>query len=173
MTTSEKRLLGILGLIALGGGLFTGGKAAWHKQSALETERAELRASQAEAMIDLQTESTWAARRAWIQAHQPVLRDEVDTGAQTLDSIVKSAQDQHLEIQERNLGQMQRGPAGARIETEIKVKGSLESLCRWIAALQQPENFYAIDLFSLQADPDQKSTDCSLRIARIFREGNK
>ncbi len=32
-----------------------------------------------------------------------------------------------------------------------------------------PDNFYAVTLFSLKADSDQKSFDCTLQIARYFK----
>jgi hypothetical protein len=169
-TNSEKFLLGVLGLVVLGGILFFGGKALNQKQQALDLSRASLRADQAEAEVDLQKKYLWMQRRAWIKDHEPAFGEEGDTRAQVLNYVVKGARDHHLEILEQNLGDVQHGPGGARVNVEIKIKGSMEALCRWLAALQKPESFYALSLFSLKADQDQKSMVCTLQIARYFQE---
>ena len=85
--------------------------------------------------------------------------------------MVKGARDHHLEVQEQNLGDVAHGPAGAKVQAEVRVKGGMEALCRWLADLQQPGNFYAVDLFSLKADQDEKSMVCTLHLSRYFQEG--
>ena len=169
-TNPEKFLLGILGLVVLGGGAFFGGSALLDRQRALEHERKILHADQLEAMADLQTKFLWDQRLGWLRAHQPMLGDANDTQAQLLNFLVKGARDHHLEIDEQNLGPIQHGPGGAKVAAEIKLKGSMEALCRWLADLQQPQNFYAVDFFSLKVDPDQKSVVCEVHISRYFRE---
>jgi hypothetical protein len=52
----------------------------------------------------------------------------------------------------------------------VKVKGSMEALVTWLTGLQKPEQFFAISLFSLRADEDQKSMVCTLQIARYFKD---
>jgi hypothetical protein len=170
-SNSEKFLLGILGLIVLGGAVYFGGDALEKKQRDLDNQRAELKADNAEAQVDLLQAPVSAQRQKWIHDHEPAFGEEDDTRAQVLNFIVKGARDHHLEIQEQNMGQVQHGPGGARVEAEIKIKGGMESLSRWLADLQKPESFYAVDFLSLKADPDQKSVICSLRVARYFREG--
>jgi hypothetical protein len=172
-TSSEKFLLGVLGCVILGGVVFFGGKALWQKQAALDLEGASLRADNAEARVDLQQEPLSAQRQKWIRDHEPVLGEEGDTRAQVLNFVVKGARDHHLEIQEQNLGEVQHGPAGAKVGSEVRVKGSMEALCRWLAELQKPASFYAIDLCSLKADQDMKSMICTLHVSRYFREGGR
>jgi hypothetical protein len=48
----------------------------------------------------------------------------------------------------------------------------MEGLVNWLTALQKPDQFYAVSSFSLQADQDQKSMICTLRIARYFKDGS-
>ncbi len=67
---------------------------------------------------------------------------------------------------------VQHGSAGTRVNVAIKVKGSMEGLCQWLSDLQQPAHFYAVTLFSLKADQDQKSMVCTLQLARYFKEGS-
>jgi hypothetical protein len=172
-TSSEKFLLGVLGLVVLGGVVFFGGKALLQKQAALDLEGASLRADNAEAQVDLQQEPLSAQRQKWIRDHEPLLGEEGDTRVTVLNFVVKGARDHHLEIQEQNMGVVQHGPAGAKVGSEVRVKGSMEALCRWLAELQKPESFYAIDLCSLKADQDMKSMVCTLHVSRYFREANQ
>jgi hypothetical protein len=172
-TNSEKFLLGLLALVIFGGVIFFGYKALGQRQLALNLERASLKADQTEAEVDLQQMPLWAQRQDWIKNHEPLFGEEGDTRAQVLNFVVKGARDHHLEIQDQNLGDVQHGPGGVKVNAEVRVKGSMEGLCRWLAELQKPESFYAVDLFSLKADQDQKSVDCTLRVARYFREGGQ
>jgi hypothetical protein len=172
-SNSERALLGVLGLVILGGALFFGFKTLNQKQRAADLERATLRADNADAMLDLQQEHLWAKRAQWIKDHEPISPDEGDARAMVLSFVVKGARDHHLEVQEQNPGEVQHGPGGAKVESELRVKGSMEGLCRWLAELQKPEDFYAVDLFSLKADQDEKSMVCTLHISRYFREGEK
>ncbi len=169
-TKSEKFLLGVLGLVVLGGVVYFGGNALEKKQQALDHQRAELKADNAEAQVDLMQEPLSAQRQRWIKDHEPAFGEEGDTRAQVLNFVVKGARGYHLEIEEQNLGAVQHGPGGVKVEAEVKIKGGMEPLCRWLADLQKPESFYAVDFFSLQADPDQKSVVCTLHVARYFRE---
>jgi hypothetical protein len=172
-TDSEKFLLGVLALVILGGGMFFAYKALNQRQLAFNLERASLKADQAEAEVDLQQMPLWAQRQAWIKDHEPPFGEEGDTRAQVLNFVVKGARDHHLEIQDQNLGDVQHGTGGAKVSAEVKVKGGMEALCRWLAELQKPASFYAIDLCSLKADQDMKSMVCTLRVSRYFREGGK
>jgi hypothetical protein len=172
-TNSEKFLLAVLGFVALGGVTFFGQKALNQKQQALNLERAALQADKAEALVDLQEESLWSRRANWIQDNEPRFGDQDDTRAQVLNGIVQGARDHHLEIIDQNLGEVEHGAGGAKVNAEVRVKGDMAGLCRWLADLQKPASFYAVDLFSLKADADQKSMDCTLRLSRYFREAGK
>ena len=172
-TNSENFLLSVLGLVLVSGALFFGGKALNQRERSVDLEKASLRADNAEAAVDLQQEAAWAERKQWILDHEPAALEPGDASAQVLSYVVKGARDHELEVQEQNLGAVQHGPAGEKVESEVRVKGSMEGLCRWLAELQKPETFYAVDLFSLKADQDEKSMVCTLHISRYFREGGK
>ena len=105
--------------------------------------------------------------------HEPVLGDEGDAKAQVLAYVVKGARDDNkLEIMEQSVNDVQHGAAGTRVNVSVKVKGSMQGLCKWLTDLQKPDQFYAISSFSLQADQDQKSMVCTLQIARYFKGGS-
>ena len=170
-TNSEKFLLGVLALIAVGGAVFFGGSALLDHQRLLERQEKSLHADQLEAMVDLQEEPLWTKRAQWLAAHQPAVGDAGTTQAEMLHVIVQGARDHHLEIADQNLGPLTHGPGGARVSAALKIKGSMEALSRWLAELQQPSQLYAVDSFSLKADADEKSVICELHLSRYYREG--
>jgi hypothetical protein len=172
-TKSEKILLGVLGLMLLGGGSFFGWQTLQQKQIALSRERISLKADQDQAMFDLQKMPLWTQRADWIKKNEPPFGEEGDTRAQVLNFVVKGAREHHLEVLDQDLGDVQHGPGGAKVTAIIKIKGSMEALCRWVAQLQDPASFYAVDLFSLKADLDQKSMVGTLHVSRYFKEGGK
>jgi len=168
-TKSEKVLLAILvGILFMGGNYF-GYRWLAQRQSALQLTYAGLRADQAEAKVDLLESDLWAQRAAWIGGHEPALGDEGDAKAQVLEYVLKGARDNKLEIMEQSLNDVQHGAAGTRINVSVKVKGSMESLVKWLTDLEKPDQFYAVSSFSLKADQDLKSMVCTLQIARYFK----
>jgi hypothetical protein len=169
-TNSERYLLCALGLVFVGGAIFFGDKALNRREQALELQRSSLQAARVAGEVELQQMPLWTKRAQWIRDHEPVMGDEGDMRAQLLAFAVKGARDHHLEVLDQSVGDVQHGPGGAKVEAELKLKGGMESLCRWLAELQKPTSFYAVDSFSLKADNDQKSMVCSLRIARYFRD---
>ena len=168
-TNNEKVLLLILAAMLFVAGNYFGYRWLSQKQSSLQLADAQLRADQAEAQVDLQQSDLWAQRKTWISDHEPTLGDEGDAKAQVLNYVVKGAHDNKLDIMEQSLNDVQHGAAGTRINVSVKVKGSMQDLCKWLTNLQKPDQFYAISLFSLKADQDQKSMVCTLQIARYFK----
>jgi hypothetical protein len=140
------------------------------KQKTLDLTYRSLRADQAEAKVDLVDSGLWDQRTAWIAAHEPPLGNEGDAKAELLESVLKGARDNKLEIVEQSLNDVQRGAAGAKVNVSVKVKGSMDALVKWLVDLQKPEQFFAISSFSLRADQDQKSMVCTLQIARYFKD---
>ena len=169
-SNSERFLLGVLGMVVVGGAMFFGFKALKQRQQALDLELATLKADKTASEVELEQMPMWTRRAKWISDHEPAMGDEGDTRAQFLAFAVKGARDHHLEVLNQSVGDVQHGPGGAKIDAEIKLKGSMEALCRWLAELQQPIDFYAVDSLSLQADQDQKSMVCTLKLARFFKE---
>jgi len=172
VTRNEKHLLSLLAAILFAGGNYFGYRALAQKQSSLQLDYLQLQGDQAEAKVDLQQSDLWAQRKAWIRDHEPVLGDEGGAKAQVLEYVLKGARDNKLEIMEQSLNDVQHGTAGARVNVSVKVKGSMQGLCKWLTDLQKPDQFYAISSFSLRADEDQKSMVCTLQIARYFKEGS-
>ncbi len=172
VTKGEKTWLLILVAFVFVSGNFYGYRILAQKQSALKLAEAGLRADQAEAKVDLLDADLWAQRTAWIHDHEPAMGDEGETHAAVLAFVKKGADDNKLVVMEQSLNDIQHGEAGTRMNVSIKVKGSMQGLCKWLADLQKPDQFYAVSSFSLKADQDQKSMICTLQIARYFKANN-
>ncbi|HEV3272860.1 MAG TPA: hypothetical protein VGZ93_11825 [Candidatus Methylacidiphilales bacterium] len=172
-TKNEQVLLAILVALLFASGNFYGYRWLAQKQSSLDLTRSELQADQVEAEVDLQQSDSWATCQAWIRDHEPSLGDEGSAKGQVLEYVVKGARDNKLEVtDQQTMNEVEHGAAGTRVNVSVKVKGSMEGLVNWLTALQKPDQFYAVSSFSLQADQDQKSMICTLRIARYFKDGS-
>jgi hypothetical protein len=169
-TKSEKALLSALAAIVFVGGNYFGYSLLAQKQSSLQLASLQLQGDQAEANVDLQQSDLWAQRKAWTHDHEPALGDEGDAKAQVLEYVLKGARDNKLDVLEQSLNDVQHGVAGTRVNVSLKVKGSMQGLCKWLTDLQKPDQFYAVSSFSLRADEDQKSMVCTLQIARYFKD---
>ncbi len=172
MKKSNEKILGALFLALLFGiANFEGYSWISQGQSKLDLRYAELHADKADAQFALTKEDLWAERQAWIAQHEPVMTEEDSTKAQVLETVLKGARDQNLEVLDQNLGDAQHSPGGTCVNISLKIKGPIKGLCQWLVDLQKPENFYAVPEFSLKADDDEKSMVCTLRIGRYFRPG--
>jgi len=171
-TKNEKYLILVLAAIIFLGGNYYGYSWLAQKQKSLRLTEAGLKADQAEAKVDLAQSDTWTQRQAWIRDHEPALGDLGESQSALLNFVVKKARDNKLEVTDQNLSDVQRGAAGTQLNVRVKVKGSMQDLCKWLADLQKPDQFYAVASFTLSADQDQKSMLCSVMIARYFKEGS-
>jgi hypothetical protein len=173
-TNNEKILLAILGAIIFLGGNYYAYVWLSGRQADLESTCLQLQADQTEAEVDLRDRELWAQRKAWISENEPVMGEEGDTKAQILKVVSDGVSQNKLEKLDQGLGSdIEQGPAGEKVTVTIKVKGSMEGICHWLADLQKPVNFYAVTISALQADQDMKSMTCNVEIARFFkaREG--
>jgi len=169
-TSNEKRLLLVLFAIVFLGGNYYCYQWLAKKQSSLQMTYASMKADQADAMVDLQESDQWAQRQAWIHDHEPAITDEGQDHAALLEYVKKGADTNKLEVQDQSLKDIQRGPAGTRMDVSIRVKGSTQDLVKWLVDFEKPDLFYAVTGFSLKADQDQKSMVCTLQISRYFKE---
>jgi hypothetical protein len=169
-TRNEKILLAILGAIMFLGGNYYAYVWLSRQQATLERTCLQLQADQKEAEFDLRDQSTWVQRQAWIQNNEPVMGEEGDTKAQILKVVSDGVSQNKLEKLDQGLGNdIEQGPAGEKVSVTIKVKGSMEGICHWLADLQKPANFYAVTISALQADQDMKSMQCNVQIVRYFK----
>jgi hypothetical protein len=171
-TKNEKILLAVLLAVVFLGANYYGYQWLLQKQKHEDFELQTLKADKAVAATALQELPLWAQRKAWISEHQPAITgDEGTAKADVLESVLKGARDNKLEIVEQSLNDVTHGASGTRVNVSVKVKGSMQDLVKWLTVLENPTQFYAVSVFSLKADQDQKSMVCTLQIARYFKGG--
>ena len=168
-TNNEKTLLVVLVVVVFLIGSYLGYGWLVKEQTTLDRTYASLRADEAVAKVDLLQTDTWTKIKAWTHDHQPPMGDEGDAKSQVLEDALKGARSNKLEIVNQSLNDVEHGGAGTRVYVTVKVKGSMQDLCKWLTDLEKPEQFYAISSFTLNADQDQKSMDCEVQIARYFK----
>jgi len=170
--SNEKLYLAIALVLAFGIANFYGYKWYAGQMTELNHKVNNLQADQDAAETALKEIPQWTARRAWLKEKQPPMTSDGDAKASVLDFVEKGATAHKLEIVEQSLNDIQKTSGGVRVNVSIKVKGSMQNLVEWLAPLQKPDDFYAVTLFSLKADADQKSFDCTLQVARFFKPGS-
>jgi hypothetical protein len=170
--SNEKLYLAILLGILFVAANWYGYKWYAGKMADLRTKTADLEDEQDAAKSALSELPQWTEKMKWIKDTEPDLGSEGDAKATVLDVVEKGATAHKLQIVEQSLNDVQHTSAGTRVNVSIKVKGSMQDLVAWLAPLEKPDTFYAVTLFSLKADADQKSYDCTLQIARYFKGGS-
>jgi hypothetical protein len=171
-TRNEKILLAFLLVLLFLAGNWYAYKWFAGRQAALRSTAVDLQDAQDSATDALQEIPTWTQRKAWVNDKEPPLGDEGESKAAVLDYVQKGARAHKLEIVEQSLNDVQHTAAGTRVNVSVKVKGSMEDLATWLTGIEKPDDFYAITLFSLKADTDQKSFDCTVQVARYFKRGS-
>ena len=170
--SNEKLYLAVLLAILFGAANWYGYKWYAGQMTDLHHKVDNLQADRDASETALKEIPLWTARQAWLKANQPSMTNEGDAKANVLDFVEKGATSHKLEVVEQSLNDIQKTAGGVRVNVSIKVKGSMQDLVEWLAPLQKPDSFYAVTLFSLKADADLKSFDCTLQVARYFKGGS-
>jgi len=165
----RKKLFLFLGLLFVVGNLFAIGEArkAYAKASAhLE----ELRAAKASNQVWLEDRDLWTARKEWLAKKEPKAPAGDQGNVALLESLQKLAGQHHLSIVEQSLKDPVHAPYYQSASVQLRLSGSLESLCRWLADVQQPELFQEVTDFSLKSEgeTDNGTIRCDLTVARLF-----
>jgi hypothetical protein len=170
--SNEKLYLGILLAILFGAANWYGYKWYAGQMTDLRHKVDNLQADRDASESALGELPKWNEKMKWIKDTEPPMTNEGDAKAAVLDYVEKGATAHKLEVVEQSLNDVQHTAGGVRVNVSIKVKGSMRDLAEWLAPLQKPDDFYAITLFSLKADSDLKSFDCTLQVARYFKGGS-
>ena len=136
-TRNEKILLAVFFAILFLGVNYYGYLWLFKQQAALDATCQQLQTAQLEAKVDLRDLESCRAEKSWIEAHQPTMGEEGDTKAQIQKVVSDGAHQNKLDILEQGLGsEVEQGPAGSKVMYSLKVKGSMECICHWLAELQ-------------------------------------
>jgi hypothetical protein len=113
----------------------------------------------------------WVARQNWMTAHPPAPYDALNSQAKFVQDVSNSVQAQGLKLgppQPREtaiVGQL------AVTKMDLTVTGRLESIVRWVQAIQQPGNYYSIENFTLKQGAVENTMELQVLLGKVFRAG--
>ncbi len=163
----RQKIVLFAGLIFVIGNFFALTAASRH-YTATRAHLTELRANLSYSQAWLDDRDLWTQRQQWVTAKQPVLKDTGEANVALIESLQKLASDNNLVIAEQSLKDPRRTPDFQEVSVQLRLVGTLESLCHWMVAVQQPELFQAVTNFSLKSDEDANKIRCELTVARWY-----
>jgi hypothetical protein len=142
------------------------------RQGALEKKLAALRTEQRDAKSWLAQKDLWLKREKWLDEKQPKLQTVGKANSALLESLQTSARAQSLNIIDQSLVEVKPDTKAQlpyqEISVRLNVGGSLESVARWLADVQQPGKFQAIPALSIKSDSDATKVLCELTVSRYY-----
>ena len=95
----------------------------------------------------------WQQREAWITENQPKLTNENSAGVQLLDFAKDTARKHSVTMENPVIGVLERDPAHRGVPVSFETKSSWPSLIKFLAEIQQPEQFIVFDTANIQIEP--------------------
>jgi len=138
------------------------------KRTSLQTEIRNLKVEKTEADFWLGQKDLWNERKAWIAEKQPKLDGTGQEGAKLLETVQQTAKEKQVTIGERTISEPETHPHYTEIGINIQAKGSLESITRWLAVLQNPETFQTVTSLTLKKDAESSNITCNATISRWY-----
>lgn len=138
------------------------------RQGEFEAKLVSLRSERLEARSWLADKETWAERKEWLAKTQPKLQSIGEANSALLENLQAGVAKHSITILDQAFVDPNPQPAYQEIAVKLKVAGSLEAITRWLVELQQPENFQAIQSFSMKTDNDPSKIVCELTVARWY-----
>lgn len=134
-------------------------------QAGLRSGRAELGAMQKL----LAERDQWAARAAWLGAHQPKLSNPEQAGVMLLDEIKEAARANDVLLESPELGGVESQAAYRSVSVQVATKSSWANLVKFLHTVQQPQRFIVFESASIQADPaNAERMACRFKIAKWY-----
>jgi hypothetical protein len=142
------------------------------RQGALEKKLTAQRADQRDAKSWLAQKDLWLQREKWMNEKQPKLQTVGQANAALLESLQTSARAQSLNILDQSFVEVKPDTKAQlpyqEISVRLNVGGSLESVARWLADIQQPGKFQAVPAISMKSDTDPAKILCELTVSRYY-----
>lgn len=114
----------------------------------------------------------WTARQDWVAEHPPEAYDERTSRAKFVQSVQDSLNKQDLKTESIQPLETERDGRLAITGIELTVTGRLESIVRWLHALQQPGNYQLVRSFTLRQADDGNTMQAVVRLGKVFRSGD-
>jgi len=169
LTSREKTLAIIVGLIVLVGGTWMLGESYVSKRGALSA-RIVSQKKQLRSMHELLGQSAvWEQREQWLQAKQPRLENADTAGVQLLDSVRELARRHAVLLSNPAIRTPEPRPNCVSVALEIETKSPWAPLVEMLQELQTPEQFVALESAKISVDPaDATQVYGRFKIARWY-----
>ncbi len=128
------------------------------KQAALRSELASTELSLSALETLSSQKELWTKRDEWLRATQPRLASTEMAGVELLEQVRAAAKTTGVEIVNPSIGVFEKAPYHQGAPITVETKSSWASMIRFLAALQAPANFVAIESADLKTDPDDTTT---------------
>jgi len=134
-------------------------------QSDLRAKRSEIASMKA----ILAERDQWTARDAWLDAHQPKLKNPEQAGVLLLDEIKEVARANDVLLESPELGGVEAQSACRSVTIQVATKSSWPGLVKFLHALQQPDRFIVFESANLRIDPSNPARmACRFKIAKWY-----
>jgi hypothetical protein len=114
----------------------------------------------------------WTARQEWIAGHPPAAYDERTSQAQFVQTVQDSLGREGLKIEAQQPLPTERDGRLATAGYEVTVVGRLESIVRWLHALQQPGTYQFVRSLTLRQSDEGTTMQAIVRLGKVFRSGD-
>jgi hypothetical protein len=164
LTSSERRLLGFLGLAIFLVVNFFAFRWLGQQKKQVEIDLARLKIQKINADAWMKDRDMWLERKAWLDAKQPKLAQ----AGEFAEALKTSADKYKIKIETQELSDTVNTKFYQEVTVKMKVNATLEGLTRWMIELQQPDLFQVITHLSLKSDKEKPESrvSCELNIAR-------
>jgi hypothetical protein len=114
----------------------------------------------------------WNARQDWVAANPPEPYDDKTSRAKFVNEITDSLKSYQLKADSQQPLETERDGRIAVTGIELSVTGRLESIVRWLYALQQPGSYLLVRSFTLRQADDGNTMQAVVRLGKVFRAGD-
>ncbi len=170
LTAKEKKLL-----VVLVAALFfllnvVGLQAFLDRQRQLQARITQLDTEVLESRSIMSDRTYWEERAAWLDEHQPL--DDITTiedDVKFIEFVESSARNSGLDYTRRAGGPLP--PVGPYVEVydASTVRGSMESLVKWLSELQQPKAFRTVKQLRIRSAQEPPDIIADIEVARWYR----
>jgi hypothetical protein len=94
----------------------------------------------------------WQKRDAWLQQKQPAFGNEGEAGVQLLDQIKAKAKAAEVPLENPAIGSPEKTPYYQGVPVTVETKSAWPALIKFLASLQQPEQFIVLESANLQIE---------------------
>lgn len=162
LTTSEKRLALVLGLLLFAAANLVLWNYLAGLRAGLVTEKARQSSAQMEHRTWLGQRDLWMQRMEWLEKNQP----PPTSPSALLESVQQAAQKHGIEVKDPKLVSPNTQPLYLEIAVGLSAIGTIDKLAAWIAEVQQPGLFRLLKQLVIKPADDKGNLRADVVVAQ-------